>query len=100
MPWIDGEWEVCKDEDWERKQRDMPGTPEFKAELEIDEAIHKLDKADARREAAEDIDTDECANCGRIERVGILVEATRRGFGLGEWYCAPNQGCCNQGGES
>ena len=96
MPWIDGEWEVCKDENMERRQRDTPGTPEFNAELETDEAWHRFDKAEAKREDAENIDKNECANCGRVERVGVLIEATRRGYGLGEWYCLPGQGCCDE----
>ena len=98
MPWIGGELEVCKDEERERRQRETPGTPEFNAEMETDKAWHRFDKAEARREKEEDIDTESCANCGRTEPIGTLIESTLRGFGLGEWYCAPNDGCNKKGG--
>ena len=36
----------------------------------------------------------ECGNCGRKGDQTEVVEAVRRcGTGLGEWYCAPGQGC-------
>jgi len=36
----------------------------------------------------------ECGTCGRKGDETEVVEAVRRcGTGLGEWYCAPGQGC-------
>lgn len=42
----------------------------------------------------EEPDEYECGSCGRKGDQTQVVEAVRRcGTGLGEWYCAPGQGC-------
>jgi len=78
------------EDEWEKEQRE-------KYDMECSAVEAAVGRAEVRwqKEQEELMDTHECANCGRKGTLLELEEATRRGFGLGEWYCHRGEGCCS-----
>lgn len=83
-------------EDRERRQEIREEERERRAEMLMQNALHKAESkcTDAQLCGLPEPEQHECANCGRTGPESIITEAKRKcGTGYGEWYCRTGLGC-------